>query len=382
MAVVSMEQTVDFLVTNPGCRSVVDKKDLNKLHDLRKRIWLSGSEITQRQQELIQSIVSKYLLLLQQQGWSVQDLLTPTWSTPVRHYVPVTVWSITLEDDQWIVKFPYHGPTVYRLREVAEHHSMYDLIEWIPADLSWRIHNGPQGRKLVQQLLSQNTHWQCSQEHRHGLRTDQVMQPVITYLNGAWQHSHASDTLGPLLDRVIAQNLPQLQTVLALADYAVEFDHRARNYLKNWLTPSQVQMLCDSDPIIEISQVPELRDLLDLVNCWPVVLVQNRWDPDNQIQLNLAGVPVHRHWTYSQDAHTFAYQMDVRGFSQLVSLPEPAILEFSLGYPPELQLPQSLRVPWLVRCPSMVDQYTLQSADHYVRHNYNRHIRVVPDSIS
>jgi len=376
-----MEQTVDFLVTNPKCRSVVDKKDLIKLHDLRRRIWLSGSDITQRQQTLIQSLVSKYLLLLQQQNWPVQDLSTPRWSTLVRYYEPVTAWTIILDADQWIVKFPYHGPTVHRLREVSDHPSMYDLVEWIPADFCWRIHNGPQGRKLIQQLLARNTRWQCSKEHRHGLSTDQVLQPVITYLNGGWQHSHASDTLVPILDQIIAQDLPPLQTVLALADYAVEFDHRARNYLKNWLTSIQIQMLCDADPVIELRQVPELRDLLDLVARWPVVLVQNRWDLDTQICLDITGVPMHQHWMYAQDSHSFAHQMDIRQFTQLAGQSDPAILEFRLGYPTDFHLPRSVRVPWLIRVPSMADQYTLQATDLYVRHNYNRHIRVIPDNI-
>ena len=380
---ITVEQTVDFLVTNSRCRSVVAPADLKRLENMRYRIWLSGRDITERQQNLIGDLVSKYLLLLQQQGWPVQDLATPIWSTPVREYTPITDWTIRLDDQSncWILKFPYHGPTVARLREIASSDSMYDAIEWHSDDFYWSVEDGSQGRCLVRLLLGSNSDWQCSVADRSRLTVTEPAGPVITYLNGRWQHAHAEESVAGHLDQILAQDQSPLATVMALNAFAVTFDFRVRNYLKNWLTPVQIQILCDSDPVITMAQVPELSDLIAQVNQWPVVVVQNRWDPDNQVILDLPNVSRHCHWMYEKARNGFN-AMNSRDFRKLAAGSEPAVLEFPLGYPKGINLDRTVRIPWMVRCPGLVDQYTLTFSDNFVHYNYNKDIRVVSDGAS
>lgn len=377
-----MEQTVDFLVTSSKCSKVITPADYRKLSDLRSRIWLSGREVTERQKTLIGNLVSKYLLLLQQQGWAIQDLKTPVWSTPVRQYTPITNWTIRLDQDRgrWILKFPYHGHTVARLREVANGDCMYDAVEWDPDEFHWTIENGPQGRRLVRLLLNSNSEWQCAVADRSRLTVTEPAGPVITYLNGRWYHAHADDLVAAQLDQILAQDQPPLATVMALNNFAVTFDFRVRNYLKNWLTPVQIGILCDSDPVISQSQVPELADLIAKVNQWPVVVVQNRWDPDSQVILDFPGVVKHSHWYYEDDQKTNV--MTVRDFRRLAVSKLPAVLEFPLGYPTNLELDAGVRIPWLVRCPGLMTQYSLNSDESYVRYNYVKDVVVVPDGVS
>jgi hypothetical protein len=111
-----------------------------------------------------------------------------------------------------------------------------------------------------------------------------------------------------------------------------------------------------------------------------VVVVQNRWDPDNQIVMDFPDVPKHSHWMYEKNRNGHD-SMNSRDFRNLIVKDTPAILEFPLGYPKGMVLDANIRIPWLIRSPGIVDQYTLSHSDSYVRYNYNKHVRVVPDSL-
>lgn len=379
---ITVEQTVDFLVTNAKCRRFLVRSDLKQLEDMRFKIWLSGNPITQAQQTLISKLVSKYLMFLNQEGWPVQDLATPNWSTPVRNYTHTNEWSIQLDraSDRWIIKFPYHKPTIHILREIGSSDSMYDAVEWRGDEFVWAVENGSQGRCLLRMLLEKNSQWYCTLKDREALNVAESKVPVISFINGQWQHQHADESLGHELDRIIGLELSPLQTAMQLSEYAVTFDFRAKNYLKNWLKPVQVQMLCELDPIIPISQLPELTDLMIKVDTWPAVVVQNRWDPDNQIVFDFPDIPKYSHWTYEK-SRSGQRTMDSKLFKKLIKETTPAVLEFPLGYTKELRLDNDVRIPWLIRSPGIVEQYSLIQLDSYIRHNYNKHIRVVPDSL-
>jgi hypothetical protein len=372
----TVEQTVDFLLSHSD---QLLRSDAQVLCDIRHRTWWMGNPITSLQTTKVQSIISRYLLILKNQGWPIQDLYPPVWSTPVRDSI-VVEWSITWdsEQDRWILQFPYNKELLRLVRHLSDHLRMYDSLVYDAGRHSWYLQNGVQSRKLLQLLLKQNFPWQCTLELRKQLSQDTETPPTVSYLNGGWKFTEVPEILAPILNQIISRDLPPLQTALALADHAVTFDHRARNYLKNWITADQVGMLCDHDPVITVNQIPDLQNLISQVNVWPVVLEKTRLNHNSVLGLNIPDVKVFRHKPPAELGKENLVNTD--DILNILTSLDPVVVEICSGFPvKQIQLPASLRIPWLIQFLGVIESYSVKPDNSHVLYNYNRYLRVVRD---
>lgn len=274
---VSVDQTVDKLLTNKFF-PFLSKSDIKCLSDIRSRTWYSNQPITTKQQDLVCKIVSKYLLLLKQHQWPVEDLLTPFWKVESVKSSEIQNWNIRYneETNDYLVKFPYLEECVQLFKKLRHQTSMLDSMAWDEKILAWRIGNGVQGRQLIQYLLTRSLPWSISKHDRAMLYANNDPAPFIQYLNGEWKCQNAQPTLLEQFDQIVQQEQGLVKTAHMLTGLKLEFDYTVKNALQSWLKPVQIDLLCNPNPVLHIDDLHDLVELIELVNTWPVVINQTR----------------------------------------------------------------------------------------------------------
>ena len=355
----TVEEAVDFLLYTPATKKLVSLVDYTTLHEIRGKTWYNNQAITTRQQTLVQSILGKYLLLLQTAGWPVQDLYEPLWQTPTKQIAYVTNWTIHLDRalDKWILQFPYDRNLAIRLHQVHDMERMFDTVKWNPDNRYWTVDNGFQGKRLICGLLRENSKWICSLTDRKSLETVGFRHPTVTYANGRWQYENAPATLAPHLDRIISQELSPLETAKAMGVYSVDFDFRAQRYISNWCSSTQASILCDRNPVIDYDRIHEIYDLADKLNQWPLFLTENHWYDDHEQRV--------------RNLQAEKPQLNILDLAKYYTPTSEVILEFAAKPGPKVIYSAGLNtetialfhqtlttVPWLVAIRGLVDQYS------------------------
>ena len=104
----TVEDAVDFLLSLSGNYCTMPKRDQPRLsmqdrkvlEDIRGRSWHANQGLTQKQRNLVQQLVGKYLLLLKVHKWPVDDLLDPQWRSPLAEPIVYHNWSVEYDAEK------------------------------------------------------------------------------------------------------------------------------------------------------------------------------------------------------------------------------------------------------------------------------------------
>jgi len=273
---ITVEETVSHLL-KPPLYQQLDLGDRKTLTDIRAKTWWTSKPITVKQQDLICKIISRYLLLLKQHKWPVDDLFDPKWSTPVSDPPKLNNWQIEYDasTNHFLIRFPYSESHARLLRSIASSPVMIDNLDWDAKDSCYKIENGVQGKQVVQYLLREPGSWFMSKDTREVLyaATD-IADPTVRYINGEWQCVNCTPTLAQAIAQVLEQDLDLVTTAFQLSKFEVKFDHSVKNALRPWLTDEQIALLCNNTTLIEVNQLGTLTALIEQVNQWPVLVIR------------------------------------------------------------------------------------------------------------
>lgn len=338
----TVEQAVNLLLQNPA-RRMLDVKDIKLLVDIRRQTWWHRTAtITKRQQDLVLSTVSKYLLVLKTHQWPIDDLLEPQWSTKVRESVPRNCWSVELTDGEFKLTFPYNSDIVRLLRDVQNYTTMVDLVDYHSDLVYWTVQNGVQGRQLLQHLLKHCSNWQIKPEvYREIMRTD-TDWPVVKYINGEWRCDYASDAFQQAFAQIIQQDLSVPATVVRLCSLQPEFDHTVQHVLKSWLRPNQIEWLLDKQATVTAAQLPSLIEMTQVVDLWPVVLCDSKY--------NSGYLRNHMLTEYPEIAPLSDGDFKNSSMSELNNF--VTVNEITLH-----KMPAAERAPWIIYFPAYLNMY-------------------------
>lgn len=372
---ITVEQTVDAIL-KPPMRQHVLEPHRKTLEDIRSKTWWPGRPITQKQQNLVYKLVSNYLLLLKQHKWPVDDLLNPVWSCEVVQSASKHQWEITFDEqtEMFAVRFPYLEQLVKTVRSIADSPVMMDSVSWSGKDNAWLMQDGIQSRQLLRYLLTQSPYWIVEHNVRQRIFEESAQVPVIRYINGEWSVVNACPTLRDRVEQIAQQELGMVKTMYELSTLQTQFDHTVRNSLRSWLTPQQIELLCEPYPIIQQDCLHELAALIEQVDLWPVAFVQSPSSRSLSCKL-----------PFTTHVETSCYnQADIGSrdsLTRILSRPGKQEIRFA----PYAIVPWvnklEVKVPWLIQQMSLSALYSFQSElysrEHFYQSNFRKHIMVI-----
>lgn len=288
---VTMEDTVDFLLKDSASNFKLDqprmlKKDYKTLNDIRRRSWWMPDypALTDRQQQMVQDIVSRYLMLLRTRGWPVEDLVQPVWQKPAR-LSEITHHTIEFDtvNQQIVFQFPYNQTLIRLMRELSDHYRFLGQLTWHPERRCWTAQPTEQTLNLVRYLIT-NGEWYRDDQITLMLKTQSMVQvPAASYLNGEWQFQHMSVHLQNLCEQVVQNTDSVVTQAFDLMAHGVELGDSVRNLLRTWLKPAELELLMQTSRGIVPAQLLNLTLLIHKVNRWPLVVLDNPYDSGGQV---------------------------------------------------------------------------------------------------
>lgn len=287
---VTMEDTVDFLLNQDQNFRLdqprVTKKDRNLLIDIRRRSWWLSDypALSERQQQLVQSIVSRYLMLLKLHKWPVEDLVTPVWRRPAR---PNEVLNYTIElnpDTQLVeIQFPYDISLIRLMRDLSERYQFLGQLDYDRERRIWTALPTEQTLNLIRHLIDKGN-WYRSDEITQLLKSHTVPQvPQVNYINGDWQFLNMSVHLQQLCEQVVQTDESLVTQAFDLQAHGVQLNPSVVKRLASWLQPTELGILVQSQHRVEPTRLGALVQLMEKVNRWPVVVLNNPYDQSQNV---------------------------------------------------------------------------------------------------
>jgi hypothetical protein len=371
---ITVEDTVAHLLKPPLVHHV-ESSDRKTLTDIRAKTWWANKPITVKQQNLVCKLVSRYLLLLKQHKWPVDDLLDPRWDTPVSDPPALNNWQAEYNHhtNQFHIRFPYSQSLSRLLRNITSSPFMIDALDWDSKESCYKIENGIQGRQVVRHLLTEPGPWFMSKETREMVyATNTDAEPTVKYINGQWQHEGVTPTLAQAIDQVLEQELDLVTMAFQLSKFEVKFDHTVRNALRPWLTDAQISILCNNTSLIEMHQLGTLTSLIEQVNQWPVLVIQPTGCTN---RLEFSSPVSHQIYTSESVSRSAA----ALHFKQALSSKErkQIIVDFDSH---KTLAKEIIRVPWVVHLVGFTATHAhdvgLPDARKYHLYNSDRYIKV------
>ena len=303
---VTMEDTVDFLLNSYQNFRLdqprLSRKDFKLLTAIRGRSWkfFDYPALTERQQQLVQNIVSQYLMMLRVTGWPVEELANPVWQKPAK---PNQIVHRTLEFDrvnqQIVFEFPYDQILINLMRELDNRHQFLGQLVWHADRYCWTALPTEQTLNLIRYLLATGE-WYRDEQITELLKTQQVTQvPAVSYLNGEWQFLHMSAHLQGLCEQLVQNTDTVVSQAFDLLAHGVELRPPVQHLLRTWLAPSELELLMQTSRSMTPAGLPVLMSLIQKVNRWPLVLINN---PYNLEQLPLENL----NWPAGSQVHGYA----------------------------------------------------------------------------
>lgn len=286
----TMEDTVDFLLNQDQNFRLdqprVTKKDRKLLLDISKRSWWMSEypALSERQQQLVQSIVSRYLMLLKLNKWPVEDLATPVWKKPAR---PTEIINYTMELNpvtQLVeIQFPYDIPLIKLMRDLSERYEFLGQLEYDRERRLWTALPTEQTLNLIRHLIAKGN-WYRSEEITQLLKDQTEAQvPQVNYINGDWQFLHMPEHLQDLCEQVVQTDESLVTQAFDLQAHGVQLNPSVAKRLASWLRPEELDILVQPQRGIEPVRLAALVLLMEKVNRWPVVVLNNPYDPDQNV---------------------------------------------------------------------------------------------------
>jgi hypothetical protein len=281
------------ITTMPHCGDPprLKEKDRKLLSNMR---YKNTNGYTSKQRNYILSILSKYLLLLKSLKWPIDDLLNPVWSSPPLPEIVRTKYSISFlsESNTFVITIPFDRTLIEKLHSFADSKNFFDLLRYNTNSKSWYVVNGEQGKKLVKWLMKYNKEFIVGDEVIEQINEIEDLTPHISFLNNEWKLFNGAPSLQQVVNNILTNDmLTPVQTAFELSSCYVKFDHTVKNYLKNWLTTTQIRILCEEDVIIKCVQMQELINLMLLTDKWPVLAIHNRFDDTLKTPLDTINWP-------------------------------------------------------------------------------------------
>lgn len=291
---VTIEDTVDFLLKqNQSFRldqPRVSKKDCKLLQDIRRRSWWLPDypALTERQHQLVQGIVSRYLMLLRLNKWPVQDLVTPVWKKPAK---PNEFVGYTLNFNQVTqlieVQFPYDPSLIKMIRSLSENYQFLGQLNYDTDRRLWTALPTEQTLNLIRHLITKGS-WHRSDDITQLLKSQTAPQvPQVNYINGGWQLHNMSAHLQELCEQVIKTDESLVTQAFDLQAHGVQLNPSVAKRLSSWLTPAQLDILVQPHQWVVPDRLDTLVLLMEKVDRWPVVVINNPYDPGHKLLENL-----------------------------------------------------------------------------------------------
>lgn len=292
---VTMEDTVDFLLNQDQNFRLdqprVSKKDLKLLRDIRLRSWWRPDypALSDRQQQLVQSIVSRYLMLLKLKKWPVEDLITPVWRKPAK---PSEALKYTIELNpitQLVeIQFPYDIALIKLMRDLSSQYQFLGQLTYEPERRLWTAMPTEQTLNLIRHLITKGD-WYRDDEITQLLKS-QTQEPVpqVNYINGDWQFLNMSAHLQELCVQVVQTDESLVTQAFDLQAHGVQLNLSVVKRLASWLKPAELDILIHPDHEVPPTQLDSLVQLIEKVNRWPVMVLNNPYDPFQNVLEHLS----------------------------------------------------------------------------------------------